>query len=93
MILSFTCRETERIWNGQYSKKFPSDIQRRVRRKLIMMAAAVTLDDIRVPPSNRLEKLKGSLDGFYSIRVNVQWRIIFNWTKSGVTNVKLTDYH
>ncbi len=92
MIRSFACKETESVWYGNRSRKLPSDIQQVARRKLRMVSNAQTIDDLRVPPNNRLEKLRGDLAGFYSIRINDQWRIIFRW-EDGAADVKMVDYH
>jgi proteic killer suppression protein len=93
MIRSFGNKETEKIWYGEYSKKYPSDIQPVARRKLRMIHNAQDIDDLRVPPGNRLEKLKGDLEGFWSIRANNQWRIIFQWINNDAYEVQLIDYH
>ena len=79
MIKSFSNKETEKIWNGIQSKKLPSEIQNVARRKLRMINNAQNITDLRIPPANHLEKLSGNLSGLYSIRINNQWRIIFNW--------------
>lgn len=92
MIIDFGNSETEKIWDGEFSKKYPNEIQNIVRRKLRMINNAFQLQDLRVP-ANRLEKLKGDLDGYYSIRVNDQWRIIFIWDSGSVFEVELVDYH
>ena len=93
MILSFADKETERIWNGEVSRRLPIEIQSIARRKLRMINNARRLDDIRVPPANRLEALKGDMKGQHSIRVNDQWRICFRWSNAGVTDVRIVDYH
>jgi len=93
MIISFGSKETEAIWLGNQSPKLPIEIQQVARRKLRMLNNAQTLHDLKVPPSNRLEKLTGDLKGFYSVRINDQWRIIFRWKTSQVTDVKIVDYH
>jgi toxin HigB-1 len=93
MIKSFEDRETEKIWNGVVSKKLPSEIQQTARRKLRMLNNAQYLQDLRIPPANRLEKLKGNLDSFHSIRINDQWRIIFRWENNDAFDVKILDYH
>lgn len=91
MIITFSCKETELIWNGYVSKKFPSTIQQTARRKLVHIHAAISINDLRVPPGNRLEKLKGS--DFHSIRINDQWRIVFKWAHGNAIEVEITDYH
>ncbi len=93
MIKSFGDKETEKTWNGIFSKKLPSDIQSIARRKLRMINNAQDINDLRVPPGNRLEKLKGDLSDFYSIRINNQWRIIFKWIGSDAYEVQIIDYH
>jgi len=93
LIKSYSCKETELIWNGIRSKKFPIKVQNVARRKLRMINNSISILDLRVPPANRLEKLKGNLKGFYSIRVNDKYRIIFHWSSPNATKVKLIDYH
>ncbi len=93
MIKSFANRETERVWNGEFSSKLPNEIQPIARRKLRMLNNAQTINDMRIPPSNRLEKLKGELKGIYSIRINKQWRITFKWEAQNAEQVKIEDYH
>jgi len=93
MVLSFGTKETESVWNGNRVKKWPMEIQMVGRRKLRMLNNAQNLNDLRVPPSNRLEKLMGNLKGYHSIRINDQWRIIFNWEDGNAINVEILDYH
>jgi toxin HigB-1 len=93
MIQSFSSEETEKIWRGIRSTKLPNEIQEVARRKLRMLNNSVDLKDLTIPPSDRLEKLKGELKDFHSIRINDQWRIIFNWVKGHSTNVEIVDYH
>ncbi|SMG49996.1 proteic killer suppression protein [Marivirga sericea] len=93
MIKSFGSKETEKIWNGQRSKKLPNEIQNIARRKLRMINNSQDLQDLRTPPSNRLEKLGGNLKEFYSIRINKQWRIIFKWENGNCFEIEITDYH
>ncbi|MFA5043912.1 MAG: type II toxin-antitoxin system RelE/ParE family toxin [Kiritimatiellia bacterium] len=93
MIKSFKCRETERLFEREYIRRWGTDIQRMARRKLEWIEAAKTLEDLRVPPGNRLEKLKGNREGQHSIRVNDQWRICFEWHESHAWNVEIVDYH
>ena len=93
MIKNFRSRETEKIWNGVRSKRLPQDIQQIARRKLRMLNNARSLNDLRVPPANRLEALKGSRSGQQSIRVNDQWRICFVWVDGDAVNVEIVDYH
>jgi proteic killer suppression protein len=93
MIASFGTKETERIWNGTFVKGIASEIQEVTRRKLRMLNNSSNLGELRIPPSNRLEKLSGNLKDYYSIRVNNQWRIIFKWQNSNSHEVQLIDYH
>lgn len=93
MIRSFKNSETELIWDGIRSRKLPSDIQSIALRKLRLLNQAVVLNDLRVPPGNRLEALKGSRAGQQSIRINDQWRICFLWSEGGPHNVEIVDYH
>lgn len=93
MILSFKCKETEKIFNREYSKKFPSEIQRAAFRKLRMLNRAINLKDLLNPPGNHLEALKGSRKGQYSIRINNKWRICFVWEEQNAHDVEITDYH
>ena len=93
MIISFGNSETEKIWNGIRIKKLPMKIQNIGRRKLRMLNNSVNLTDLKIPPSNRLEKLAGKLKEFYSIRINDQWRIIFKWNSGNAFEVEIIDYH
>lgn len=93
MIQSFKCRETEKIFNGLISKKFPVKIQVRVFNKLSAIHASNTLSDLKAPPSNHLEKLAGDRAGQYSIRINDQYRICFKWQKNNANDVEIIDYH
>ncbi len=93
MIKSFGSKETEKIWNGTRSTKLPPDIQHVGRRKLRMINNSISIIDLRIPPSNRLEKLTGDLKDYYSIRINDQWRIIFKWEDGYALNVGIIDYH
>ena len=93
MIQSFGSKETEKIWNGRRVKKIPLEIQSVGRRKLRMLNNSQDVKDLRIPPSNRLEKLSGDLKDFYSIRINKQWRIIFTWNNGNANEVKISDYH
>ena len=93
MIKTFASEETRKIFNRQFSRKLPQDIQRISRRKLEILDAAGVLQDLRIPPSNRLEKLSGDRQGQYSIRINNQWRICFEWKKGDAYKVEITDYH
>jgi toxin HigB-1 len=93
VIKSFKYRETERIFDGRFSRRLPRDLQRLAARKLEILAAASSLDTLRVPPSNRLERLKGDRSGQYSIRINDQWRICFVWKDGDALEVEIVDYH
>jgi toxin HigB-1 len=93
MIKAFKDKEAEKVFQGRFSRKLPQDIQRVAERKLIMLHQSATLRDLRVPPSNRLEVLKGNRTGQYSIRINDQWRICFVWREDGVYDVEIVDYH
>ncbi len=93
MIKSSADKETEKIYRQEFSKKLPQSIQRIALRKLIMIDNAETLNDLRIPPANRLEALKGDRQGQYSIRINDQFRICFNISDSGIENVEIVDYH
>jgi proteic killer suppression protein len=93
MIRSFVSRETEKLFRRQFSKKLPHDIQRRARIKLEILDAVERVDDLRIPPSNRLEKLSGDREGQYSIRINEQWRICFEWYNGDAYQVEIVDYH
>lgn len=93
MILSFGNKNTQKIWEGERIKGFSIDIQELGRRKLRMLNNSMDIKDLMIPPSNRLEKLKGNLNGFYSIRINDQYRIIFQWDNGHARNVELIDYH
>lgn len=93
MIKTFNCKETEKIFKREFSKKFPQDIQRVALRKLRMINRANILNDLKVPPANRLEVLRGGRKGQFSIRINDQWRICFKWNDGEVNNVEIVDYH
>jgi len=93
VIESFASEETKKIFGGTLSTKLPRDIQRIARRKLIYIDDAEDLQDLIAPPGNRLEKLKGDRSGQYSIRINDQWRICFEWVDNKAKNVEIIDYH
>lgn len=93
MIVSFGSKETEMIWNGIRAKKIPLEIQNIGRRKLRMLNNSQDILDLKIPPSNRLEKLTGNLNRFYSIRINKQWRIIFVWENGNAHETEIMDYH
>jgi proteic killer suppression protein len=93
MILSCLCDATKSIFDGEQTPEFPPQIQSTAHRKLVQIDLAKQLSDLRVPPGNRLEALKGSRKGQHSIRINNQWRICFQWTAAGVKDVEIVDYH
>jgi proteic killer suppression protein len=93
VIGSFRDRETERIWHGEFSRRLPQEIQQVARRKLRMISNARSIADLRVPPANRLEALKGGRVGQYSIRINDQWRICFRFANGQASDVGIVDYH
>lgn len=93
MIISFGSKETEKVWIGERVPKWPLEIQEIERRKLRMINNSQNMADLRIPPSNRLEKLFGELKGCYSIRINDQWRIVFKWSNGNAAEVKIMDYH
>ena len=93
MIISFGLKDTEKIWNGERVKNLPLDIQQIGRRKLRMLNNSQNLMDLRIPPSNKLEKLSGKMSEFYSIRINDKWRIVFMWDGSNASEVSIMDYH
>lgn len=93
MISSFKDKEAERIWRGEFSRRLPREIQEVARRKLRMLNAARSLQDLRIPPANRLEALRGSRAGQFSIRVNDQWRICFRFLAGQASDVEIVDYH
>ena len=93
MIRSFACKDTEKIWDGKKVKRFPGDMQDRALRKLRQLDAAMVLDDLKNPPGNHLESLKGTRKGQMSMRINDQWRICFVWKENEVSDVEIVDYH
>lgn len=93
MIKSFGDRDTERLFSREPARRFPADLLRTMLRKLVALDAAEALADLRVPPGNRLEKLKGRRSGQYSIRVNDQWRVCFGWKDGDAHDVEIVDYH
>ncbi len=93
MIISFADKETAKIWEGVRSASLPNEIQEKGRRKLRMLNNSQDIRDLQIPPSNRLEKLKGDYKEFYSIRINDQWRIIFKWEDNNSSEVAILDYH
>ena len=93
MIRNFKDKETQKIFERQRSRKLPSDIQQVVLRKLRMLNRSQALQELRIPPANRLERLSGDRDGQYSIRINDQWRICFEWQEGDAMNVEIVDYH
>ena len=93
MILSFQDKETEKIWQGIVSLKLPREIQDVSRRKLRMLNNSQNINDLRIPPSNHLKKLKGEQKDYHSIRINNQWRVLFKWENGNSSEVKIVDYH
>ncbi|KUJ75799.1 plasmid maintenance system killer [Thiomicrospira sp. XS5] len=93
MIQAFKDKDTEKVFKGQFSKKLPQAIQRKARMKLRMLDAALILEDLLIPPANRLETLSGDRSGQHSIRINQQWRVCFVWNNGQVQNVEIVDYH
>lgn len=92
-MIDFGSKETEKIWDGSRVSKLPNEIQEIGRRKLRMLNNSQNIEDLTVPPSNKLEKLRGILKDFYSIRINNQWRIIFKWKSGNASEVEIVDYH
>ena len=93
MIRNFSDREAKKIFRREFSRRLPQDIQQRAFRKLRMLNRAESLDDLRIPPNNRLERLHGQREGQYSIRINRQWRICFEWQNGDAFEVEIVDYH
>ncbi|MBN2861434.1 MAG: type II toxin-antitoxin system RelE/ParE family toxin [Sphaerochaetaceae bacterium] len=93
MIIGFASKETEKIWTGQLSRKLPQEIQKTARRKLRMLNNAQCIEDLKIPPNNRLEMLKGNRKGQFSIRINVQGRICFTWEQGNSDHIAIVDYH
>jgi proteic killer suppression protein len=93
MIKSFRCKETKKIFGRKFSKKLPTEIQENARMKLVILDAATSINDLRIPPGNRLEELKEDRKGQHSIRINNQWRICFEWKNGDTFNVEIVDYH
>jgi proteic killer suppression protein len=93
MIKSFRCRETEKLFKREHVLKFSAEMQRGALRRLMLLDAAERLEDLRIPPGNRLEKLSGNRQGQYSIRINDQWRICFRWQQGDAYDVEIVDYH
>ena len=93
MIVSFADTDSEKVWNGQFSRKLPPDIQRTARRKMIQIHGSRDVQDLKIPPGNRLHELSGDRDGQYSISINRQWRICFYWSDGNAHEVEIVDYH
>lgn len=93
MIRSFADKATQRVWREEYVRALDRSLQRAVLRKLELLHAAADVEDLRIPPGNRLERLAGDRRGQYSIRVNAQWRLCFTWHEGGADDVELVDYH
>ena len=93
MIISFGSKDTEKIWNGERVKNLPFEVQTAGRRKLRMLNNSQNITDLKIPPSNRLEKLSGKLKNYHNIRINNQWRIMFIWKNGNAFEVEIIDYH
>ena len=93
MIKTFKCKETHKIYQRMFSKKLPQDIQRTAYKKLLMIEASMDVNDLKIPPANRLEKLSGDRESQYSIRINKQYRICFRWENGAAFDVEIVDYH
>ncbi|WP_309387533.1 type II toxin-antitoxin system RelE/ParE family toxin [Cerasicoccus frondis] len=93
MIKGFASKDTEKLWNGSRCRSIPSDIQQRALQKLRFLDAAESVNDLRIPPSNHLEQLRGARAGQWSIRINIQWRICFKWEDGNARDVEIVDYH
>jgi proteic killer suppression protein len=93
MIISFGDKSAKKVWEGERVKGLPNEIQEIGRRKLRMLNNSQNLSDLQIPPSNRLERLKGNLKEYYSIRINDQWRIVFKWNNGNASEVEILDYH
>ncbi len=92
-ITSFSCKETEKLFHGQHTQKFPSELRRNMQRKLRRIHTAKVVNELSIPPGNRLKKLKEDLQDFYSLRINDQWRIIFKFENEKAFEVRIMDYH
>ncbi len=93
MIKNFRCKESEKLFQRHKGSRFPDEIQKIARRKLLLLDAASDVNDLRIPPGNRLEKLIGDRNGYYSIRINDRWRICFQWKNGDVYEVEITDHY
>lgn len=93
MIESFGCKHTKRVWKGEPSRKWSDEIANKSLRKMIMINAAGDIQDLKIPPSNRLHKLKGNMKEYWSLSINDQWRIIFKWKNVNANDVQIIDYH
>ncbi|MFY0608129.1 MAG: type II toxin-antitoxin system RelE/ParE family toxin [Cyclobacteriaceae bacterium] len=93
MIASFGCKHTEKVWNGVRTKKWSNEIANNALRKLFMINAASVVQDLKIPPSNRLHKLKGNMKEYWAISINDQWRVIFRWENADAHDVQIIDYH
>lgn len=93
MIQSFANSDTKKVWTRKHVPRFGPDLQRIANRKMLILDAAETINDLRVPPGNRLEQLQGGRKGQHSVRINDQWRVCFTWTEAGPADVEITDYH
>lgn len=93
MIVSFACRETEKVFLGRFTKKWDANLRRKAQIKLDIIDAAMSIEDLKIPPGNRLHSLKGDRQDYLSISINMQWRIIFKWESANATDVEIIDYH
>lgn len=93
MISTFACKDTNKVFKGEYTKKWDGKIRRKGQMKLDILDSAMNLEDLKTPPGNRLHALKDDLNGFHSISINKQWRIIFIWKNDNAYEVSITDYH
>jgi proteic killer suppression protein len=93
VIKSFACKDTEKVFRGNYTKKWDQSVRRKGQMKLDLIDAAMSLEDLKSPPGNRLHQLKGDLSAYHSISINLQWRVIFIWNEGNVESVKIVDYH
>ncbi|UII26388.1 type II toxin-antitoxin system RelE/ParE family toxin [Fulvivirga maritima] len=93
MIESFGCKHTEKVWNGVWTKKWSDEVANNALRKMFMINAAGDIQDLKIPPSNRLHKLKGNMKEYWAISINDQWRIIFQWSNTNAYDVQIIDYH
>jgi proteic killer suppression protein len=93
MIIDFACKDTKKVFQGKYTKKWSAEVRKKGQMKLDILDASITYKDLKIPPSNRFHPLTDDLKGFHSISINKQWRIIFQWNEGNASKVKITDYH